>query len=117
MTCKSAIHRDCDVLTTVEERLTKKKATDSRVHKRIAKLINEFMFDARKRDEAKIKEEAHKILRPERRESFVVTKVDELIWNHLHLTTRCFDARVQTARGVVVKGVIEITKMLDGILD
>ena len=75
------------------------------------------MFEAKKLDEAKIKEEAHRILRPEPRESPVVTKVDELIWNHLHLTTRSFDARVQTARGALVKGVIEITKMLDGILD
>ena len=117
MTCKSAIHRDCDVLTTVEERLTKKEATDSRVHKRLAKLINEIMFEAKKPDKAKIKEEAHKILRPGPRESLVVTKVEELIWNHLHLTTRSFDARVQTARGALVKGVIQITKMLDGILD
>ena len=117
MTCKSAIHRDCDVLTTVEERLTKKEGTDSRVHESLAKLINEVMFDGKKPDEAKTKEEAHKILRPEPRESLVVTKVDELIWNHLHLTTRSFDARVQTARGAVVKGVIEISKMLDGILD
>ena len=75
------------------------------------------MFEAKKPDEAKIREEAHKILRPEPRESLVVTKVDELIWNHLHLTTRSFDARVQTARGALVKGVIEITKMFDGILD
>ena len=75
------------------------------------------MFEAKKPDEAKINEEAHKILRPEPRESLVVTKVDELICNHLYLTTRCFDARVQTARGALVKGVIEITKMLDGILD
>ena len=116
MTCKSAIHRDCDVLTTIEERLTKKEATDSKVYERLAKLINEVMFEAKKPDEAKIKE-ADKIPRPEPRDSLVVTKVDELIWNHLHLTTRSFDARVQTARGALVKGVIEITKMLDGILD
>ena len=75
------------------------------------------MFEAKKPDEAKIKEEAHKIVRPGPCESLVVTKVDELIWNHLHLTTRSFDARVQTARGALVKGGIEITKMLDGILD
>ena len=39
MTCKSAIHRDCDVLTTTEERLTKKEATGSRVHERLAKSV------------------------------------------------------------------------------
>ena len=33
-------------------------ATDSRVHERLAKLINEVMFEAKKPGEAKIKEEA-----------------------------------------------------------
>ena len=64
MTCKSAIHRDCDVLTTIEERLTKKEATDSRVHERLAKLINEVMFEAKKPDEAKIKEKAIRFFAP-----------------------------------------------------
>ena len=64
MTCKSAIHRDCDVLTTVEERLTKKEATDSRVHERLAKLINEVMFEAKKPDEAKKKKKHIRFFAP-----------------------------------------------------
>lgn len=94
----SKTSKDSDVLTSIAERLINKEATDNSINEQLAKLINELMFKSKKPDETKMKEETEKILHPENCESVVITKLDELILNRLHSSTRLFDSRVQTAQ-------------------
>lgn len=108
---------ECEVLTAIAQRLTKTEPTDTTVNEQLAKLVNELMFKSKRPDESKLKEDGEKILRPQNCESLVVTKVDELIWNRLRPNTRSFDSRVQTVQSMLIKGVIEITKMLNSMLE
>lgn len=108
---------ECEVLTAIAQRLTKTEPTDTTVNEQLAKLVNELMFKSKRPDESKLKENGEKILRPQNCESLVVTKVDELIWNRLRPNTRSFDSRVQTVQSMLIKGVIEITKMLNSMLE
>ncbi|XP_022795758.1 uncharacterized protein LOC111334323 [Stylophora pistillata] len=112
-----SLDKKCDVLDAIAQRLTKTEPTDVAVNEQLATLVNGLMFKLKKPEESKLKEEGEKILRPQNCESLVVTKVDELIWNRLRPNTRSFDSRVQTAQGMLIKGVIEVTKMLNEMLD
>ncbi|EDO30430.1 predicted protein [Nematostella vectensis] len=94
-----------------------KEKTEKSGNAQLAELVNNLIFKDEKPDEAEMKESMEKIIRPENCNLLVATKVDELIWNRLRPQTRSFDSRAQTAQSALVKGVIELTKQLNGIID
>ncbi|PFX28339.1 hypothetical protein AWC38_SpisGene6920 [Stylophora pistillata] len=112
-----SVDEKCDVLDAIAQLLTKTEPTDVAVNEQLATLVNGLMFILKKPGKSELKEQGGKILRPQNCESLVVTKVDELIWNRLRPNTRSFDSRVQTVRGMLIKDVIEVTKMLNEMLD
>lgn len=112
-----SLDKKCDVLNAIAQRFTKTDPTNIAVNEQLATLVNGLMFKLKKPEESKLKEEGEKILRPQNCESLVVTKVDELIWNRLRPNMRSFDSRIQTAQGMLIKGVIEVTKMLNEMLN
>ncbi|EDO37012.1 predicted protein [Nematostella vectensis] len=93
-----------------------KEKTEKSVNAQLAELVNNLIFKDEKPDEAEMKESMKKIIRPENCNLLVATKVDELIWNRPRPQTRSFDSRAQTAQSALVKGVIELTKQLNGII-
>lgn len=55
------------------------------IHKYLAKLVNDLMFKVK--IDTKHGRTCERIKRPENCESFVCTKINELIWNRLQVST------------------------------
>jgi hypothetical protein len=100
------------------EQVTLQDVTTDPIHKDLAKLVNDLMFKVKvdKKLAEQVRESAERIKRPENCESLVCTKVDELIWNRLQVSTKSLDSRFQHGQLFLVKSITVLVNILDKIV-